>query len=696
MAALGELVVSLTANTAKFTDGLNKANFQAQKTFNQMKASVGGIGTAIAGAFSVGAIVAFTQKALLAADAINDVAKANDVAVSSVLRLSQALTLNGGQADSASRLFSSLTNKIDEAAGGSDKAQESFAKAGITLKDLGTLDAQGLFEKTLAGLSKIEDPIKRNALAMEIFGKAAKGVDITGLANDYASSEGDFKDAEEAFKKIGVVMDELDKFTMNASVAFAENLGPALADGIGFVNDAIFGFDELAKNIKKAADERKRLSPWKETAPLMTDKPKQGQFNFGEYSAENMRREVQMGAEALKAAKEAADKAAKYREDVLKSRAESNRDLIKAATELNATQETEIEKIQSLIPLYEKLDSSVAKYLSTQIELKRMLDMQANDAAVFADTLERAAEVQNEVDEQRMESGQKVSDFYTQVYNEQQKEYEDLQVAIITSDTERVRKQLELESERAKELIRNSELEQELKDQLIADEERNLKIRIQSAEMQNNAMKELRDAIDGYSKDMAQSLAEFALGGKASFGDMIDNMMMKLLQFVNQKLIFDPLFKSIGDSLESGSGFFGGIGNIFKSIIPNANGGIYSGAGINSYSGSIVDSPTVFPFAKGVGLMGEAGAEAIMPLTRGPDGKLGVSATGGGGVVVNVIEAQGTKATVQQQQNSDGTMSLNIIIEQLYGIMNRDLQRGGGIAPTIERRYGLNRVAGAY
>jgi lambda family phage tail tape measure protein len=57
----------------------------------------------------------------------------------------------------------------------------------------------------------------------------------------------------------------------------------------------------------------------------------------------------------------------------------------------------------------------------------------------------------------------------------------------------------------------------------------------------------------------------------------------------------------------------------------NAKGGIYSGAGISRHSGTIVNSPTVFPFAKGVGLMGEAGPEAILPLKRNSQGKLGVS-----------------------------------------------------------------------
>ncbi len=76
----------------------------------------------------------------------------------------------------------------------------------------------------------------------------------------------------------------------------------------------------------------------------------------------------------------------------------------------------------------------------------------------------------------------------------------------------------------------------------------------------------------------------------------------------------------IGSAVSTVLGFFG---------VKSANGNVFSSPGLHAYANSVVGQPTFFPFANGIGLMGEAGPEAIMPLRRGSDGRLGVSAPGG-------------------------------------------------------------------
>ena len=85
----------------------------------------------------------------------------------------------------------------------------------------------------------------------------------------------------------------------------------------------------------------------------------------------------------------------------------------------------------------------------------------------------------------------------------------------------------------------------------------------------------------------------------------------------------------------------------------NANGGVFSGAGISAYSGSIVDKPTVFPFAKGTGLMGEAGPEVILPLTRNSKGKLGVIADSTGQSGGNVYNIEVTVQSSKDEKPAD-------------------------------------------
>nr|BAR23507.1 phage-related minor tail protein [uncultured Mediterranean phage uvMED]BAR23557.1 phage-related minor tail protein [uncultured Mediterranean phage uvMED] len=88
-----------------------------------------------------------------------------------------------------------------------------------------------------------------------------------------------------------------------------------------------------------------------------------------------------------------------------------------------------------------------------------------------------------------------------------------------------------------------------------------------------------------------------------------------------------------------------------KSVLGLADGGVLQQGRVMPYArGGVVNRPTLFPMANGMGLMGEAGPEAIMPLRRGPSGKLGVEASGNGmGSVVVNVDASGS--SVQGDSN---------------------------------------------
>jgi phage-related minor tail protein len=83
----------------------------------------------------------------------------------------------------------------------------------------------------------------------------------------------------------------------------------------------------------------------------------------------------------------------------------------------------------------------------------------------------------------------------------------------------------------------------------------------------------------------------------------------------------------------------------------------------------VVDRPTVFPFARGVGLMGEAGAEAIMPLQRDASGRLGVKAQGGRSAAPISISVAGASVTIQGNADQSTIPAMKQMLDQY----NRDL-----------------------
>jgi len=188
-------------------------------------------------------------------------------------------------------------------------------------------------------------------------------------------------------------------------------------------------------------------------------------------------------------------------------------------------------------------------------------------------------------------------------------------------------------------------------------------------------------------KGAEDALVSFVRNGKLDFASLADSIISDLVRIQLQKSVMPGLSAGMESAGAWMMKLFSAKGTAF-----NAGGSVHPFA-----NGGIVSSPTLFKFANGTGLMGEAGPEAIMPLKRSPDGKLGVQASGGGAnVVVNVIEAPG-KGGQQQRRNEGGVNIVDVFVEQVKSAIAGDIRRGSGAVPgALSSTYGLNRVAGAY
>lgn len=196
--------------------------------------------------------------------------------------------------------------------------------------------------------------------------------------------------------------------------------------------------------------------------------------------------------------------------------------------------------------------------------------------------------------------------------------------------------------------------------------------------------------------------------GKADWGGLVNYMVQEALKL----LVIKPLMDSLV------AGFSGGLGSLFGGLF--ANGGAFTGGVQMFATGGVVSSPTVFGMSGGrVGVMGEAGPEAIMPLTRTSGGALGVRMETPILPTINVIpqillpavqqanlsatptnhqikvelinqsgqqiQARQTKATTDQ----NGNLSIKVMIDQIKSAVASDIREGGSVREAVADTFNL-------
>ena len=181
---------------------------------------------------------------------------------------------------------------------------------------------------------------------------------------------------------------------------------------------------------------------------------------------------------------------------------------------------------------------------------------------------------------------------------------------------------------------------------------------------------------------MEDAVAQFAMTGKLSFGDFVNSVLSDIAKIAMRKGMSSLL------SAAGGTGLGSAIASIFQAKGGAWVDGVQAFAKGGAFTNTVVDTPTLFPFAKGTGLMGEAGPEAIMPLTRGPDGSLGVrSSGGGGGLIINApVTVQAQAGMSQQDASKQGAQIGLAMTAEVKRQIGAELRPGGQIWRAMNGR----------
>ncbi|WP_031523401.1 phage tail tape measure protein [Siccibacter colletis] len=190
-------------------------------------------------------------------------------------------------------------------------------------------------------------------------------------------------------------------------------------------------------------------------------------------------------------------------------------------------------------------------------------------------------------------------------------------------------------------------------------------------------------------------LTDLMITGKASIKSFGMSMLKMIAEVVNRLLVAHAVQAAMG-WISGGSGSSGGstpggaYTNAAAGVTFNAKGGVYDSPGLSKYVNGVYDSPQYFTFqgaskfAKG-GVFAEAGAEAIMPLTRDSAGRLGVRAQGGGGVapVINTTVNVDAGGSATAHTSSSGDAMGRALADEMQNaalqVVQRHLKPGGMI-----------------
>lgn len=686
-ANIGVILIDVAADVSKLVEGMNKAQSTVDKNVAMIKKSLGPLAGMFAGIVSIDAMKTIIDTADAMGEQAEKLAMSTDAwskyAYIAKFAGVEIATLESGM----DKLIANVNDFTRDGGGAAAKAFEelgisaSFAKENFTSTDKA-------FDIVISKLQSMDDGYKKTALVQEIFGKGAgdiaryanlgadgierlgKQAEATGniISQDFADSAGELNDG----------LDTLGSIVTGVGNKLMTNFTPALVQASKAVSDFLdikreLSVFELKQEIKEVEDSLKQLNQLSKTRPDL---------------ALTYNAEASTQANRLGILKKQLEETLKVEEKISKQKQDSFNDGIK-----QVNQENEVKNQIESLKKYSNEKSKIEEEFSNKYKQSIMnnydyqVSLLNNEKQKYLEYGQNKVNVetwyQSELkklnDERSKEQEEKNKEIL-----ENQKEFSDEYNRTILSRFDYERQLLEKKKEdwiAAKhDEVKIAEMYSK-KMQEIADEESEYFKRMEQEkrEASNDYHMGMEDAIKDYQESandnyyqsrvffertldgMTSSLADFVVEGKASFSDFARSLGSDLARIIIQK----QMAGIVGNIFSNST-----ISSTFSSIFASAHGNVFEGGHDVAFAnGGVVGSPTYFPMTNGkTGLMGEAGPEAIIPLSRiGND--LGVKSIPSN-VVLNIsnntsseISANKISELTQINANGEAEKVLTIVID---------------------------------
>ena len=631
--AIAKLSIDIEARLANLQAGLDKAGLLAERTANQISGAFSGlksvaatVGPALAAVFAVAGIAGFVRQTLDGIDALNDLSDATGASVENLSALEDAAARTGTQMDTVGAALVKLNQQLAAAKPGNETDQ-ALRAIGLSAEELRRLDPAEALLQVAQSLQQFEDDGNKARLVQELFGKSVK--EVAPLLKDLAESgrlnATVTKEQAEEVDRFNKSLFQLGKTATDVARDISGPLITAInnlmerAKKEGFLS-ALFTPTETGKAIQQAEDLSRAIT-------VVTDRL---------LRAETLSKNLELPGAVRN--KWAADAAAlrKQLEGLQRQALDVTQGLKGAPPDEYGNEGRRAANRPSLPALAgpskpaptitrpETYDESVTRAITSliaQTDTVKLAELNAQLAKL--DELAAAGLDQKIVDDLRSiltpvdrgDVGPPIS-----------AELEKINALLAQTDSAQLadaQRTLMLLNDELSKVDAGSARFVQLQEAIMAAQDRLTELA--------GTFPELKKQTDDIGKDIGltfSSAFEDAIVQGKKFSDILKGIGDDLLRLLVRKSITEPIVGAIG-----------GInwGSLLAGFLGSAKGNAFGPAGVIPFaSGGVVSSPTMFGFGGGrAGLMGEAGPEAILPLKRGRDGKLGVQSAGMGGVVIN-------------------------------------------------------------